>query len=64
LGPRELQGKYSVAMGRIYGETGSGSADRHKPICQRNSQMTEHEAIEQAANALSALWRIRRSDKA
>ena len=57
MSPGELLGKYMVALGRIGGSDGS---DRHKPIYERNSQRTELQAIEEAANALSALWKIRR----
>jgi len=64
LSSQELQGKYTVALGRIGGGASSGGADRHKPICQRNSQMTEQQAIEEAANALSALWKVRKSNRA
>jgi len=59
LSPQELQGKYAVALRRIGGET----ADRHKPICQRSAPITEQQAIQEAANALTALWKIRRADK-
>jgi hypothetical protein len=64
LSPRELQGKYIVALGKIGGETGSDDAGRRKPICERNSHQTERQAIAEAANALSALWKVRRSHKA
>jgi len=63
LSPLELQGKYTVALGRIGGETGSDRADRRKPIYQRNTQQAERQAIAEAANALSALWKIRSSHK-
>jgi hypothetical protein len=59
-----LQGKYTVALGRIGGGNGPDSADRYKPIYQRRSQTIEQQAIEEAANALSALWKVRRSNKA
>jgi hypothetical protein len=64
LSPRELQGKYMVALGRIGADAGSDGTDRRKPIYPRNSQRTEQQAIAEAANALSALWKVRRSDKA
>lgn len=63
LSPLELQGKYTVALGRIRGETGSDGADRRKPIYERNSKWDERQAIAEAANALSALWKVRRSGK-
>lgn len=64
LSPLELQGKYMVALGRIGGETGSDDADRRKPIYERNSAQSERQAIAEAANALSALWKVRRPGKA
>jgi hypothetical protein len=64
LSPLELQGKYTVALGKIGGETGSDNANRHKPIYERNSQWAERQAIAEAANALTALWKIRKGDKA
>ena len=64
LSSQELQGKYTVALGRIGGGADSGGAARNKPICQRNSQMDEQQAIEEAANALSALWKVRKSNRA
>jgi hypothetical protein len=64
LSPRELQGEYMVALGRIGGETGSDGAGRRKPIYERNSQQSQRQAIAEAANALSALWKVRRSHKA
>ncbi len=62
LSPLELQGKYTVALGRIGGETGSEVANQ-RPIYERNSQGAERQAIAEAANALTALWKIRRADK-
>jgi len=64
LSPLELQGKYTVALGKIGGETGTDATDRRKPIYERNSLWAERQAIAEAANALSALWKVRRSDKA
>jgi len=49
LSPLELHGKYMVAMGKL------GGSNRQKPIYQRES-LTEQQAIEEAAKALSALW--------
>jgi hypothetical protein len=64
LSPQELQGKYTVALKRIGGETTSAAADRHRPIFHRRAQMTEQQAIQEAANALTALWRMTKTDKA
>jgi hypothetical protein len=61
LSPHELQGKYAIALRKIGGET--GSADRHRPIFQRSAHIAKQQAIEQAANALAALWKIRRAEK-
>ncbi len=63
MSPRELQGRFSVALGRIGGTNESDAAARHKPIYQRDPIKTEQEAIEEAARALTALWKIRRSDR-
>jgi len=62
LSPQELQGKFTVALRKIGGDT--ASADRYSPIFQRSAHMAKQQAIEQAANALTALWKIRRADKA
>jgi hypothetical protein len=59
---QELQGKYTVALKRLGGETSSDNAKRRKPIYQRNSQNDERQAIEDAANALSVLWKVRGSN--
>jgi len=64
LSPQELQGKYTLALGRIAGKTAPTSSDRHRPIFRRNPQMSEQQAIQEAASALTALWKIRRSEKA
>lgn len=58
LSPRELEGKYMDALEKIAGATASTTTHRHKPIYQRQSEMTEQQAIEQAAKALSALWKL------
>jgi hypothetical protein len=52
-----LQGSYATALERI---GGADAADRQKPIYQRDSRITEQQAIEQAAKALSALWKLSR----
>jgi hypothetical protein len=39
-----------IAMGRL------GETNRQKPIYQRESRVTEQQAIEEAAKALRALW--------
>lgn len=62
MSTQELQGKFKVALRRIGGETASD--DRHRPIFSRNPHLTEQQAIQEAANALTALWKIRRAQKA
>jgi len=64
LSPQELQGKYALALKGIGGATASAGADRHRPIFRRNAQKTEEQAVQEAASALAALWKIRRSSKA
>ena len=61
MSPGELLGKYTLALGRIGGSDGS---NRRKPIYERNSQNAERRAIAEAANALSRLWKLKRSSKA
>jgi hypothetical protein len=59
LSPRDLQGRYSAALqNALRTIDGENVADRHKPIYQRNSKMTEQQAIEEAAQALRALWKV------
>ena len=55
---RELQGRYMIALGSLGESTGSKVADRHKTIYQQDSGMTEQRAIQEAAKALSALWKL------
>ena len=63
MSPGELQGKYAVALEQIGSKAGSERSERRKPIYQRTSQISEQQAIEDAAAALTALWKIRRSHK-
>jgi len=60
LSPRELQGRYLAALSRIAGEP---TAERHTPIYQREPAVAEKQAIRDAANALTALWRIGAQNK-
>ena len=64
MSPRELQGKFTVALERIGGEVSTARADRHKPIYQRNAAPDKKQAIAEAADALSALWKIQKGRKA
>jgi len=47
-----------IALGSLGESTGSKVADRHKTIYQQDSGMTEQRAIQEAAKALSALWKL------
>jgi hypothetical protein len=58
LSPRELQGRYTAALSKIAGAPMCETAERHTPIFQRGSAITEKQAIRDAANALTALWKI------
>jgi hypothetical protein len=64
LSPQELRAKYTVALGRIGGKSGAEGVGRRKPIYERNVQIGEQQAIAEAASALTALWNIRRTEKA
>jgi len=59
LSPRELQLKYMSALSRITGAPADADAKRQTPIFQREPAVTEKELIQNAANALAALWRVR-----
>ena len=63
MSPRDLQGKFTLALGKIGDESGAAGSDRHKPIYRRNPQSAEKQAIKEAANALSALWKVRKFHK-
>jgi hypothetical protein len=52
-----LEGKYKAALSRIGAQT-SGNAKRHTPIFQREPAISEKQAIQDAANALAAIWKI------
>jgi len=49
-----------AALSRIAGEP---TAERHTPIYQREPAVAEKQAIRDAANALTALWRIGAQNK-
>ncbi len=59
LSPRKLQGRYMAALSRIAGAPMCGNPKRHTPIFQRGPAIGEKQAIRDAANALTALWKIR-----
>jgi hypothetical protein len=48
-----------AALSRIAGEPTSGATKRHTPIFQRDAANTEKQSIQDAANALAALWKVR-----
>ena len=61
LSSRTLQGQYTAALSRITGAPKSENQKRHTPICQRTQQPDEKQALREAANALSAIWKIGQS---
>lgn len=58
MSPQELQGKYASALKKVGGQ--GATSPRHRPIFQRNAPVTEEQAIQEAANALTALWNVRK----
>ena len=60
---QELQGKFTFALAKISREAVTEGAKRHKPIYERNSQQSERHAIAEAADALTALWKLRTTSK-
>jgi hypothetical protein len=61
LSTQELQGRYVDALARIAGAPVTGTAKRQTPICQREPAISEKQSIQDAANALAALWNIVKS---
>jgi hypothetical protein len=64
LSSRTLQGQYTAALSKITGAPKSENHEdqkRHTPICQRTPQPNEKQALREAANALSAIWKIGQS---
>jgi hypothetical protein len=55
LNPRTLQATYVAALS---GTQMCGDAKRHTPIFQRGRVIDEKQAVQDAANALTALWKI------
>jgi hypothetical protein len=58
LSAQKLQSRYMAALSRISGTPVCGEAKRHTPIFQRGPAAGKKQAIRDAANALSALWKI------
>ena len=63
MSSRQLQGRYIAASSRIGGKLISQNIKRHTPIFQRGTGASEKQALRDAANALSALWKIAESSK-
>jgi len=60
LSSDKLQGQYIAALSRV-GGTRSRNMKRLAPIFQRGPAPYEKQALRDAANALSALWKINES---
>jgi len=54
----DLERTYLAALSKVAGAPKTGSDKRRTPIYQRESRSTEKESIQDAANALAALWKI------
>jgi hypothetical protein len=61
LSPQDLQARYAAALSRIGGGTTKESAKKHTPIFKRQPAMTQTESIQDAANALAAIWKVAKS---
>ena len=59
LSTHDLERMYMVALSKVAGAT-EGADKRRSPIYQRESTSTERQSIQDAANALAALWKIRK----
>ena len=62
-----LLSRFNAALGRMQNKPRNLSSDRQKPIVQRtrvtpsaNSRSTHEDALNDAANALAALWKTDR----
>ncbi len=62
LSPHDLEGKFLVALEKIGRATSPNLGERQKPIYQR-AKLTKHKAIDEAAKALTVLWKIRMTAK-
>ena len=58
MSPRDLQGKYTAALSRIAGGDAPGASDRQQPIYRREPAPAKKQAIKDAADALSELWKL------
>lgn len=61
LSSHDLERKYMAALSRIAGAPKANSDKRRTPIYQRESESSERQSIQDAANALAALWKIGKS---
>jgi hypothetical protein len=59
LSSQELQGRYVAALAKIARGPKSGSPKRQTPIFQREPAITEKQLIQDAADALAALWNLK-----
>jgi len=60
LSTNDLERMYMAALSEVAGAPKASSDKRRTPIYQREAKSTERESLQQAANALAALWKIRR----
>lgn len=63
MSSRNLQGMYNAALSRIGGTRTSGDTNKCTPIFQRDVSVSRKQAVKDAANALSALWKMGESRK-
>jgi hypothetical protein len=61
LSPQDLQARYAAALSRIGGAPTKDTAKKHTPIFKRQPAITETESIQDATNALAAIWKLARS---
>jgi len=59
LSPSQLQEKYMFALESVGSAKRPSVSRRHTPIYRRRQRLTEQEAIQEAAEALSAIWKVR-----
>jgi len=58
LSTHDLERMYMAALSKVAGGSKPSADKRRTPIYQRESKSTERESIQDAANALAALWKI------
>jgi hypothetical protein len=57
LNSQELQRRFTAALSRVTEDSMTSTAKRQQPIFNREPAMTEKQSLEDAANALAALWK-------